>query len=147
MSLRLILTLLLIGTTGDLSARTEGAAASHVFSSNTETTALVGTYATVFRIASVEYVGQIEFTTHSDGTTTGRLKLRAPIAMSGEVTVKTAGTTLRFEMSYVRDKDGCAGDGSGSGSLLRDGREVTGDVEIVDCRSHPRSGSFEWTRE
>jgi hypothetical protein len=103
---------------------------------------LKGDYNVEFVVEGTSYTGTVKTAPGSKGAFTGKLELTTPSVILGDVTGKTAGDSVLYDVKYEDKGRGCTGTLAGKGTVEKDGTKAAGALSINDSCGGELAGTF-----
>lgn len=103
---------------------------------------LKGDYNVEFTVEGTSYTGTAKTTPTQKGAFTAKFDFTSPSPISADVTGKTTGDSLTFDMKYVDNGRNCTGTVLGKGTVEKDGNKASGALAVNDSCGGETSGSF-----
>lgn len=107
---------------------------------------LDGTYSTVVVVEGTPYRGTVTLATGDGGAVSGRFTITDPTQVMGSIEGSLAADTVRFEMPYEIQENGCAGTLYGNAPVTPGGAGFEGPVRLDDSCGGELSGTMAVTR-
>jgi hypothetical protein len=103
---------------------------------------LKGDYKVEFVVEATSYTGTAKTTPGANGAFSAKFDFTSPAPISADVTGKTAGDSVTFEMKYVDNGRNCTGTVQGKGTVEKDANKASGALAVNDSCGGETSGTF-----
>jgi hypothetical protein len=103
---------------------------------------LKGDYNIEFVVEGTSYTGTAKTLPGAKGAFTGKLELTSPSSILGDMTGKTTGDSVSYDVKYEDKGRGCTGTLAGKGIVEKDGSKAAGALNINDSCGGQLSGTF-----